>query len=36
MQNGQLMAAGGAPKYVKIAGVGSVENIRDTIFASLK
>lgn len=26
----------GAPKYVKIAGVGSVENIRDTIFASLK
>lgn len=26
----------GAPRYVKIAGVGSVENIRDTIFASLK
>ena len=26
----------GAPKYVKITGVGSVENIRDTIFASLK
>jgi adenylate kinase len=26
----------GAPKYVKIAGVGSVENIRDAIFASLK
>ncbi|KIO50158.1 adenylate kinase [Nitrosospira sp. NpAV] len=26
----------GAPKYVKIAGVGSVESIRDTIFASLK
>lgn len=25
-----------APKYVKIAGAGSVENIRDTIFASLK
>jgi adenylate kinase len=25
-----------APKYVKIAGVGSVENIRDAIFASLK
>jgi adenylate kinase len=30
--NGQ----GGAPRYVKIAGVGSVEDIRDTIFASLK
>ena len=31
-------AAGGlgAPKYVKIAGVGSVERIRDSIFASLK
>lgn len=26
----------GAPKYVKIAGIGSVESIRDTIFASLK
>jgi len=26
----------GAPKYVKIAGIGSVENIRDAIFASLK
>jgi len=26
----------GAPKYVKIAGVGSVENIRDNIFAALK
>lgn len=26
----------GAPKYVKIAGVGPVENIRDAIFASLK
>ena len=26
----------GAPRYVKIAGVGSVEDIRDTIFASLK
>ena len=26
----------GAPKYVKIAGTGSVENIRDAIFASLK
>ncbi len=26
----------GAPRYVKIAGVGSVECIRDTIFASLK
>ena len=26
----------GAPRYVKIAGVGSVENIRDAIFASLK
>ena len=25
-----------APKYVKIAGAGSVENIRDAIFASLK
>ena len=25
-----------APRYVKIAGVGSVENIRDNIFASLK
>ena len=25
-----------APKYVKIAGVGSVENIRDNIFAALK
>ena len=25
-----------APKYVKIAGIGSVENIRDAIFASLK
>ena len=25
----------GAPKYVKIAGVGSVEEIRDSIFASL-
>jgi adenylate kinase len=31
-------AAGGqgAPKYVRIAGVGSVEKIRDSIFASLK
>jgi adenylate kinase len=31
-------AAGGqgAPKYVRIAGVGSVERIRDSIFASLK
>lgn len=32
-------AASGAaksPKYVKIAGVGSVENIRDNIFAALK
>jgi adenylate kinase len=26
----------GAPKYKKIAGIGSVENIRDAIFASLK
>lgn len=26
----------GAPKYVKIAGVGSVEDIRDQIFAALK
>ncbi len=26
----------GAPRYVKIAGVGSVENIRDNILASLK
>ncbi|SEP30813.1 adenylate kinase [Nitrosovibrio sp. Nv6] len=26
----------GAPTYVKIAGTGSVENIRDAIFASLK
>ncbi|MGH8763999.1 MAG: adenylate kinase [Nitrosospira sp.] len=26
----------GAPRYVKITGVGSVESIRDTIFASLK
>ncbi len=26
----------GAPKYVKIAGVGSVENIRDNIFAVLR
>lgn len=26
----------GAPRYVKIPGVGSVENIRDAIFASLK
>jgi adenylate kinase len=26
----------GAPKYVKIAGMGSVENVRDAIFASLK
>jgi adenylate kinase len=26
----------GAPKYVKIAGIGSVENVRDAIFASLK
>ncbi len=26
----------GAPKYVKIAGVGSVENIRDNIFAALR
>jgi adenylate kinase len=25
-----------APKYVKIAGIGSVENVRDAIFASLK
>lgn len=25
----------GAPKYAKVAGVGSVENIRDGIFASL-
>lgn len=31
-------ASGGesAPRYVKIAGVGSVENIRDNIFASLQ
>jgi adenylate kinase len=31
-------AAGGqgTPKYVRIAGVGSVERIRDSIFASLK
>ena len=28
--------AKGSPKYVKIAGVGSVEQIRDNIFASLK
>ena len=26
---------GNAPKYVKIAGVGSVENIRDQVFAAL-
>jgi adenylate kinase len=26
----------GAPKHVKIAGVGSVENIRDQVFAALK
>ena len=26
----------GAPKYVKIAGIGSMESIRDRIFASLK
>lgn len=26
----------GAPRYVKITGTGSVENIRDAIFASLK
>jgi adenylate kinase len=26
----------GAPRYVKIAGIGSVENVRDAIFASLK
>ena len=26
----------GAPKYVKIAGVGSMESIRDRIFAALK
>jgi adenylate kinase len=26
----------GAPRYVKIAGIGSVESIRDAIFASLK
>jgi adenylate kinase len=26
----------GAPKYVKVAGVGSMESIRDSIFASLK
>lgn len=26
----------GAPRYIKIAGVGSVESIRDTIFASLQ
>lgn len=26
----------GAPRYVKIPGVGSVESIRDTIFASLE
>jgi len=26
----------GAPKYVKVAGVGSMESIRDRIFASLK
>ncbi len=26
----------GAPKYVRIAGIGSVEGIRDSIFASLK
>ena len=26
----------GAPRYAKIAGVGSVENIRDNIFAALK
>lgn len=25
----------GAPRYVKVAGVGSVESIRDTIFAAL-
>ena len=28
--------APGAPKYVKVAGVGSVESIRDRIFAALK
>ena len=28
--------APGAPKYVKVAGVGSMESIRDRIFASLK
>jgi adenylate kinase len=28
--------APGAPKYVKIAGVGSMESIRDRIFAALK
>ncbi len=26
----------GAPKYVKVAGVGSVESIRDNIFAALR
>ena len=26
----------GAPKYVKVAGVGSMESIRDRIFAALK
>ena len=29
-------SAAGAPKHVKIAGVGSVEDIRDKIFAALK
>jgi adenylate kinase len=28
--------ASGAPKYVRIAGVGKMEEIRDTIFAALK
>jgi adenylate kinase len=28
--------AAGAPRYVKIAGVGSMESIRDRIFAALK
>jgi adenylate kinase len=28
--------APGAPKYVKVAGVGSMESIRDRIFAALK
>jgi adenylate kinase len=28
--------APGAPKYIKVAGVGSMESIRDQIFAALK